>query len=790
MHKYLSLLVIAACVFAVDIYKPGPVMTFTPATDVSNDYIGFSNGYSIDTRIGEPAIPADLMVAETNGGTGYYLIQLNGPIYQAWTDALKNTGLDIMSYLPNYTYIVRATSGQLQNARSLEFVKWTGVYQPAYKIQSGLLDASGKFRVTLQLFPGESVSNITQSIAALGLNIVEKIEHELCSTVDVIVTLDRIDDVARIPGVEWIQKWTEPEWFNTNSQWVNQTGWRSSTPSPDSVARRSWFKGVRGRGVVLSTSDSGIHTAHYAFYDAAYPITAPGVFPLHRKVVGYKVYAGAAFGDVSGASWHGTHTAGTTLGNDTTLGTSTNDGMSKEARMYFCDIGNASGGLVVSTNLTPMYDTIYLGRGLGYNIYQHSGSWGWGSTVGDYLTQDATTDAYAYRYPRFLSLFSAGNGGSGARTLGHPSISKDVLCIGATGNGTSSNAIAGFSSRGPTADNRIKPNICAPGMSVVSAQGGTTNSYWGMDGTSMSCPNSNGTVGLMRQYLLAGYYPSGTATSADSIKVIHSCLLRAMAMVSADPNIGSYVPPEFNAGWGRVDAESVLYYPNELRKLIIRSDTVGLTTGNFYLDSFQVMSTMPVRVCMAWIDTAAAASAARTLVNNVNLELTNPGGTSYHGNLYTAGQSTANPATWDTINVEECCRINTANVTTGKWKIYVRGVNIPNGPMGYAYAITGDIQRYLIGVDENTTAAVPIEGFTCNTINSGKIRYKVVLSTSGVVESRIFDLSGRIVEQIGASRLPQGESWVEHKTQLPNGIYFLEIKTSSAHEIAKILIVK
>jgi len=788
MHKYLSLLVIAACVFAVDIYKPGPVMTFTPEADVSSDYIGFSNGYSIDTRIGEPALPADLKIAGYASGTGYYMVQMVGPIFQNWTDGLKSTGLDVISYLPNYTFIVRGTPAELQSARSLDFVKWTGIYQPAYKIQKGLLDETGEFRLVLQLFPGESVTGIEQSITALGLPIVEKIEHELCTTIDVVLNASQIDDVARIPGVLWMQKWTEPEWFNTNSQWVNQTGYRSSTPSPDSVARRSWFKGVRGSGIVLSTSDSGIYTSHRAYYDAAYPISAAGVYPNHRKIVAYKVYGTAAFGDVSAAYWHGTHTAGTTLGNDTTYGTSTNDGMSKEARMYHCDIGNASGGLVVSTNLTPMYDTIYLGRGLGYNVYQHSGSWGWGDTDGSYDTQDATTDAYHYRYPRFLSLYSAGNAGSGARTLGHPSIAKDVLCIGATGNGTSSNTLASFSSRGPTLDNRTKPNICAPGMSVVSAQGNTTNSYWAMDGTSMSCPNSNGTVGLMRHYLLAGYYPTGVATPADSIRVIYADLLRAMAQVSADPNIGSYVPPNTNTGWGRVDAESVLYYPNETRKLIVRSDTVGLSTGTFYLDSFQVMSAMPVRVCLAWIDTAAAAAASRTLINNLNLEVTNPGGTSYHGNMYTSGQSTANPTAWDTINVEECARINAP--TTGKWKIYVRAANVPYGPSAYAYAITGDIQRYIIGVEEQSAPAVPIEGFCCNTISSGRISYRVVLPQPGIVESRIFDLSGRIVEQIGAARLPQGESRIEHQTSLPNGIYFLEIKTSSAHEIAKILIVK
>ncbi len=786
--KYLSLFLAISALFASDIFKPGPALPFTPEADVSTDYIGFANGYSIDTRVGEPAIPEALRIDGYDQDRGYYLVQLRGPIYENWTASLKSTGLTIISYFPNYTYLVRGTTDQLEQAKLLDCVKWTGLYQPVYKVPAELLNSTGDARMTIQLFPDESCAAIRSRLEAMGMTIVEVTEHELCTTIDVQTDRSRVPEIVRIPGVHWIQLWSEPVLFNTSSQWVNQTGYRSSVPSPDSVARRSWFKGVRGQGVVTSTSDSGIHTAHMQYYDSAYPITAPGVFPNHRKIVAYKLYGTAAFGDVSSVQWHGTHTAGTTCGNDTTYGTSTNDGQAKEARLYHCDIGNASGGLVVTTNLTPMYDTIYLGRGLPYNIYQHSGSWGWGSSTGDYQTQEATTDAYAYRYPRFLNLYSAGNSG-GTRTIGRPGLAKDVLTIGATGNGTTSNTIASFSSRGPTADNRIKPNFCAPGVSVTSAQGNTTNSYWAMSGTSMSCPNSNGTVALMRQYLLAGYYPSGTATPADSIKVIHACLLRAMAIVSCDPNIGSYVPPEFNAGWGRIDAESVLYYPNETRKLILRSDTVGLTTGTFYIDSFQVNSAIPVRVCMAWIDTAAAVGASRTLVNNLNLELTNPGGTSYHGNLYTSGQSTANPATWDTINVEECCRINAP--TTGKWKIYVRGVTIPNGPMGYAYAITGDITRYTVGVDESTQPKpVPIGSMSFSTITRGRIELKVNLMSQGLVEARIYDLAGRVVERFGSVVLPAGESVIGHESKLPSGVYFLEARTASDTKVGKLLIIR
>jgi hypothetical protein len=784
--KYLSLFLTVTALFAADINAPGRVEYFTPAVDVNPDFIGFSNGYAIDTRVGEPNLPADLRI-DGYDGAGYYLLQVKGPVYSEWLTALKAQGIDVIVYIPNYSFIVYADPDQINQARAKDFVKWTGIYQPAYKLEKELLNARGTARVVLQLFPRANVEAVRRIIESQGCQVVLTTDHELCKTIDAVVDLGNISALARVPDVQWIQRWSEPTICNANAQWVVQTGYKASAPTVDSVGRRVWFKGVRGQGTVISTSDTGIYTAHYAFYDAAYPITAPGVFPNHRKIVGYKVYSGAAFGDLGGAGyWHGTHTAGTTAGNDTVLGANANDGQAKEAREYFCDLADASGGFVIGNNLTPMYDTIYLGRGLPYHILQHSGSWGWGNTSGTYLIMDATTDAYAYKYPDFLSLYAAGNESS-ARTLRNPGIAKNVLTIGACGNGTSSNTIAYFSSRGPTADNRIKPNICAPGVAVVSAQGGTTHTYWSMDGTSMATPNSNGAVDLIRCYLRSGYYPTGAANPPDSIRYISAGLLRAMTMVSADPNIGSFVPPSFDMGWGRIDIDSVLYFVGDSRHLIIKDDTNGVTTGQSKIDSFNVNSAIPLRICVAWIDTAAAANAARTLINNINVLLTSPGGTTYHGNLYTTGQSTANPTAWDSLNVEECFRVNAP--ATGHWRLTVSGQTIPNGPMGFAYAITGDVSP-ITGIEENTSAAVPIEKVIFNPITNGRILLRVSLTAKGRVEARLIDLTGRIVETITRTDLPAGESILDLRSQLPSGVYFLEVKTSSAHKIGKLLIVR
>ncbi|MEO0206869.1 MAG: S8 family serine peptidase, partial [candidate division WOR-3 bacterium] len=608
----------------------------------------------------------------------------------------------------------------------------------------------------------------------------------LCKTIDAVVDLSRIDEIARITGVHWIQLWTEPTLANNNCQWVTQTGWRNSVP-PDPGARRIWFAGVLGSGVVLCSSDTGIHTAHYQFYDSAYPITAPGVFPNHRKVVGYKVYYNAAFGDVGGGGyWHGTHVNCTVAGNDTLLGTSAYDGMSKQARIYFCDIGNASGGLVVSTDLTPMYDTIYLGRGLGYNILQHSGSWGWSNSSGVYLLQDASTDAYIYAHPNFLNLYAAGNEYSATR-IRNPGIAKNVITVGATQNGTSSNQIASFSSRGPTQDNRIKPNLVAPGDVIYSAQGGTTNSYWSMSGTSMATPATNGSIGLIRQYLLAGFYPSGAANPADSIKYQSAALLRAMAMVSCDPNVGSYVIPSFDIGWGRIDVDSVLYFTGDSRKLIIKDDTIGVGTGQSVIDSFTITSsTIPLRIAVAWTDTAAAANANPTLVNDLNVTLTAPGGTYYRGNQYTSGQSTANPSTWDNRNVEECFRINSP--ATGTWKLTIAGQTVPNAPMGFAYAITGGVG--LIGIEENTSQVPLREDFVCNSITNKILNMKIILNTQKIVRVQVYDLSGRLVEQVLNQKLSAGEHQINQKVNLPSGVYFVKLSADNNTQFSKIVVIQ
>lgn len=128
---------------------------------------------------------------------------------------------------------------------------------------------------------------------------------------------------------------------------------------------------------------------------------------------------------------------------------------------------------------------------------------------------------------------SAGNEGfnSSHNTLGAPSDGDSVFAIGAV---TSSGTRSSFSSVGPTVDGRIKPDLMAMGSNVYHAGSFGTNTYWGGDGTSFSCPLVAGVCALILQ--------KNPALTPMQVREV----LRTTASLSNNPN-NQY-------GWGIVDA--------------------------------------------------------------------------------------------------------------------------------------------------------------------------------------------------------------------------------------------
>ena len=93
---------------------------------------------------------------------------------------------------------------------------------------------------------------------------------------------------------------------------------------------------------------------------------------------------------------------------------------------------------------------------------------------------------------------SAGNGGFSPvrNTLGAPADGKKVLAVGAVDR---DGVRAVFSSVGPTADDRVKPDVVALGVRTKVATSAGPATYGLASGTSFSCPLTAGVVALLLQ---------------------------------------------------------------------------------------------------------------------------------------------------------------------------------------------------------------------------------------------------------------------------------------------------
>lgn len=298
---------------------------------------------------------------------------------------------------------------------------------------------------------------------------------------------------------------------------------------------------------------------------------------------------------------HGTAVAGILAGDGKASPLRQFRGVAPEAGLLIQNnaFGNES-TLIVPPDLRTLFAEAY---SQGARI--HSNSWG-PRQGGDapYGLEAWAADTFAWEHPDFLILFAAGNAGPKPQSLaGGAAVAKNVLTVGALGADGQSPAT--FSSRGPTADGRTKPECLAPGENIVAPGPPPTHGYRVLSGTSMATPTVAGIAALLREWLRVAY-DAPTPSAA---------LVKAALLLGCEPVEGG--------GFGAV-SPTRLFLPAGATTTFAEF-TYG-PTGTAWTAEVTLDVPGELSAVLAWTDAPADITATRPLVNELGLRLLDASG--------------------------------------------------------------------------------------------------------------------------------------------------------------------
>jgi hypothetical protein len=696
------------------------------------------NGYVIDTSNAEPLSkqpPADLRQTRmsearrnfSRPGDGMYIVQFIGPIQDEWLKELNLTGAEVISYVPNNAYIVRANQNSALGLIALKdqqsFVQWVGDYEPAFRIAPSLnsvreVDNSQSANIVVQILDGNDSRQTIANLKASASRVISEERVLKYHNLTVNLPLWQLAELASQDNVFAIEEAGVRTRFDEAQGQIVAGNLTGNAPS--------------GPGYLAWLGTKGFNSSQFTSFavnvvdDAA---TLTGHPDLATSRVAFQNNPSNQTGAQGGHGFLNSHIVG---GINTGTGSTNEDangynyglGIVPWARVGVTAIFGSG-----SANWTTWENTAY---GQGARI--SSNSWGFQTQTGAPVPR-YTTDSQSYdRVVRdaqsgtagnqqLTIVFAAGNDGSGANTVSAPSTAKNVITVGAGENvrqtGTdgcgigntgadSANDIISFSSRGPVnstgGDGRIKPDIIAPGTHIEagipqSNYNGSSvcNQYWPSgqtlygwsSGTSHSCPAVAGGAALVYQNFL------NNSLATPSPAMVKAFLMNSAAYMSGTGAGGNL--PSNSQGMGRMDLGRA--FDGASRLLTDQTQVLGATGATYQVTGSVTNTGQPLRVTLAWTD-APGATTGGPWVNNLDLEVT-VGGVTYKGNVFSGANSISGGTADGKNNVES---VFLPAGTSGNITVTVRAANIAgDGVPGNADTTDQDFALVIY----NATAGAP-----------------------------------------------------------------------------------
>lgn len=705
------------------------------------------------------SVQAGQVVPAAADVSGMYVVQFAGSVGDDERAALRALGGQVLAYMPDHAFKVRLTAMQAAAAAALPGVRWVGAFLPKYKITSGQPAAeTAVYRV--QIEEGGSVLSARATILSSGATLLRNSGERLLVAADA----QQVAALASMPDVGLLERFTPFEKQNEFAGGIIQA------PAAHTYAYdgRTQIVAVTDTGLGDGTA-AGAHPdlpaeRIVAVYNWPGPLTGTCrvgngiVDDGARDIDGHGTHvSGSVLGD-GGAAGEG---RGTAPGARLIFQAVENYINSQGCKDVYGKRNKYVFAVGLPDDIRDLFQQSY---DAGARI--HSNSWG-ASNFGYYSSSSSEADGFIWNNPDMTITFAAGNDGQDLDNDGvvdiesiiDPATAKNVLTVGASENDradayrcdpglpyissdsyqagqtcadmsganllgtgarwgftaeplqsdpTAGNAqqIAPFSSRGPTNDGRIKPDVVAPGTWVLSTYSNLfqqgydaepeprTSRFqfdgWGlpynafykyMGGTSMSTPLVAGGAAVVRDYYQQEYALGASAALVKATLVNSAVDLLDENNDGVDDN--AFPVPNLHEGWGLVDLAAATDGSHNF--IDVMDSQAGLTTGTYYpFDDLVVSGAGPLKVTLAWSDYPGNPISGGYLVNVLALQVLGPNGESYWGNNFSGGWSQEG-GDYDTTNNVQNVFVQTP--AAGLWEVRVYGIYVPAATQTFALVV-------------------------------------------------------------------------------------------------------
>lgn len=563
----------------------------------------------------------------------YCLLSFTGPVTASQQQSLKNNGIELLQYLPDNTYQVRLKKlpqyAQLFSIGIRAITQLPGSAKFGRELSQSISGQQPEaiLLLNVQLLPAVQWIDVKAQFENIGASLTKStfINQGL---LQIRVAAKQIDAISKIPVVAYI---------NTGNNQVvplNQRE-RGLFGLTNLTGSEGGGRNLTGAGITVGVGDDS---------DPMHLDNTKNV--LNRN----PVYT---------SNTHGRMVSGVVSG----------DGLVEER---FRGVAPKSLLIVDYFDLilakTPTYFSDY-----GMTVTNNSYYNGLAGCVGDgeYNELSVYVDQQIYNNPFLQHIFAAGNDGQrtctpfplsfGTIKSGYQ-VGKNVLDV--ADYHVNTDVLNLSSSKGPVEDGRIKPEITASGVAVMTTSG--TNGYQDAYGTSFSSPFITGVWSLLTERY----------KQLNSNALPKSALLKAVICNTGDDrgNPG----PDYSYGFGFINPrkaaealENNRYFSGTLVTGGSTSQTITVPAG-----------TKQVKVMLYWHDKEGSPLAAKALVNDLDLTVTD-GVTQYQPWILNAAPASVNVAATrgaDHVNNIEQVTIDNPGSSVS---INLSGFNVPNGPQEY-----------------------------------------------------------------------------------------------------------